>query len=521
MTPSIRHVAIAATSLLLAGATHMLAGAPACDSTYPSGSFTGTATSKQAGRLQATLNLACANGQYGGTLVTSAGTFQVTRAIFDGTTLRLTFSANGASGTFVGTASGPSISGTFALGTDTGSVALLRTAVAIPPSIATLRLSAGQWHVDLTSFAQQLTVLHGNAFHTIRRGYFDGEVARLDRELPRMNGDAVYFGLDRIANSIGDAHTYVELPADDANLPLDVERFGADYRVVDAAAGNAAAVGSRVLAIDGVAVQTARTMLLPITPAAETMLLRDSRVEGFMTTGMLLHGAGISRARTRVIYTLRADDGETFADTIVAVAPGAAVRYVWAWRSRPLWRDNPSSGFWFAYLPAANTVYCRFRDYVGLDGHALALLQFVREKQPAKLVVDMRANGGGDYREGLDDLVLPIRALSRINRKGQLFVLIDQNTFSAAMADAALFRRYTHAMLVGQIIGERPNGYQEPREFLLPNSGLRVRYSTKYYAFVTSGKNEIVPDKIIVPTWREFKAGHDPVLAWVMEQHNE
>jgi hypothetical protein len=32
-------------------------------------------------------------------------------------------------------------------------------------------------------------------------------------------------------------------------------------------------------------------------------------------------------------------------------------------------------------------------------------------------------------------------------------------------------------MPVGQSIGERPNSYQEPRQFILPNSHLVVRYS--------------------------------------------
>jgi hypothetical protein len=34
----------------------------------------------------------------------------------------------------------------------------------------------------------------------------------------------------------------------------------------------------------------------------------------------------------------------------------------------------------------------------------------------------------------------------------------------------------TNAILVGESIGERPNTFQEPREFTLPNSRLVVRY---------------------------------------------
>ncbi len=95
-------------------------------------------------------------------------------------------------------------------------------------------------------------------------------------------------------------------------------------------------------------------------------------------------------------------------------------------------------------------------------------------------------------------------------------MLIGPDTFSAAMANAAQFRSMTHAILVGQPIGERPNGYQEPRQFVLPNSHLVVRYSTRYYHFATSGQNVIAPDKTIKTTWSDFKGGRDPALAWVL-----
>jgi hypothetical protein len=512
-----RVTCLIACALLFAGITHAAdAGSSVCNASSPTGSFTGTANSRQAGQLQATLNLTCVNGRYSGSVITPLGTFPVTGVTFDGNALTVTFSANGVAGTIDASVRGTSLNGTFALGNDSGTLALVKTMAPMAPATSTLSLNTTQWHADLMDLAQKLPALHASAFHSISRASFDQEVARLAERLSQLNGDAIYFGLDTIANSIGDAHTYIELPTDDANLPIAFQRFGSDYRVVSATAENNAAVRSRVVAVDGVPIRTARSILLRITPAAETMSLRDSRVEGFLTTGMLLRGAGISKVRSPTVYTLLADDGTVFKDTVAAVAPGSAIDYVWAWRSRPLWHQNPAKSFWFTYLRRARTVYARFHGYDNLAANAASLLQYVRAKQPAKLVIDMRTNGGGDYREGFNDLIRPISAMPAINRSGHLFVLVDRDTYSAAMADAALFRRYTRATLVGQTIGERPNGYQEPRQFILPNSGLYVRYSTKYYTFVKSGPNEVVPDKVILPTWIEFKNGVDPVLDWVL-----
>jgi hypothetical protein len=84
------------------------------------------------------------------------------------------------------------------------------------------------------------------------------------------------------------------------------------------------------------------------------------------------------------------------------------------------------------------------------------------------------------------------------------------------MSNAAQYREQTEAMLVGQTIGEKPNGYQESRHMTLPHSRWEVHYSVRFYKFVENGENIIRPDKEIVPSWEDFKAGRDPVLEWVL-----
>src|SRR5271166_6545919 len=99
------------------------------------------------------------------------------------------------------------------------------------PTTPVLELSKEKWHEDLEYFARELPQRHANAFHHVSRERFAAEVAELDGRLGRLNGDEVYFALDRIANLIGDGHTYVQFPPDRANLPLNLERFGEEYRV--------------------------------------------------------------------------------------------------------------------------------------------------------------------------------------------------------------------------------------------------------------------------------------------------
>src|SRR5438132_767122 len=232
----------------------------------------------------------------------------------------------------------------------------------------------------------------------------------------------------------------------------------------------------------------------------------------------LVTGLDLTSAREVGTLTLADDAGHHFSFEAHAVPMNVADASPWThvFTSRPLYLQHPDQAFWHQYLPEARTVYCSFRGYDSLSTRAADLLALVERTRPDKLVIDMRQNGGGDYTLGLRYLVEPISRLSHLNRRGHLFVAIGTNTFSAGMANAAQFRTRTAAVLVGQMIGEKPNSFQEAREMRLPNSHLRVRYSTQYYHFVVQGPNAVRPDHAIAPTWADYRGGRDSVLEWIL-----
>jgi hypothetical protein len=51
----------------------------------------------------------------------------------------------------------------------------------------------------------------------------------------------------------------------------------------------------------------------------------------------------------------------------------------------------------------------------------------------------------------------------------------------------------------------------------LPNSHLTVRYSTRYYEFSEGAENEIRPNREIIPSWADHRAGRDAGLEWVLD----
>lgn len=491
----------------------------ACKPDDPAGYFEGTAASQQAGKLDVSLNLHCDNGRYAGHLVTPSGTYTVKDGHFDGRQLHLNLESGAETVTVDAKFDAEVLLGKFAAGSDTGSLELRRTGG--PRNTvagAGLSLSKEQWRQDLAYLANELPKRHANAFHFISRERFAAEVAELDGKLDRLNADEIYAGMDRIANSIGDGHTYIRVPEDNANFPIDLERFGDEYRVVATTSGNEKALRARVIKIQDMPIARVQELLLGLTPADETQVLRDLRVLGFLTTGIFLHGMGIIPDRNVARYTLAGDNGQEFTMDIHAVAPGESSKISWipAFHERPLFRQKPGESFWYTYLPDSRTVYCSFRGYKGLAKQSKGLFDLIQQQHPDKLVIDMRLNGGGDYNEGLKYIVHPIHDLPDVNRKGHLFVLVGPNTFSAAMSNSAHFRYQTNAILAGQQIGEKPNSYQEVHETKLPNSHWTLRYSVKFYKFVESGENVIRPDQEIIPSWEDYQSGRDPVLEWVL-----
>jgi hypothetical protein len=392
-----------------------------------------------------------------------------------------------------------------------------RTDARSPVSTEGLSLSKEQWRQDLEFLARELPKHHANAFHFISRQRFEAEVAELNDKLDRLNSDEIYVGMDRIANLIGDGHTYIRAPADKAKFPIDFQRFEGEYRLAATTSENENALGTRVIKIQDVPIARVHEVLFSLTPSDETEVLRDSRALAYLTMGTFLHGMGIIPDRTVARYTLADNNGKEFTIDVHAVGSADTFNWIFAFKDHPpLFRQRPDESFWYTYLPDSRTVYCSFRGYKDLGRHSKGLFELIKQQHPDKLVIDLRLNRGGDYNEGLKHVVHPIRDLSDINRKGHLFVLVGPNTFSAAMSNSAHFRYQTNAILVGQQIGEKPNSYQEAREMKLPNSHWTVQYSVKFYKFVETGENLIRPDQEIIPSWDDYKSGRDPVLEWVL-----
>jgi polyisoprenoid-binding protein YceI len=495
-----------------------VAGAAACGPTDINGLFKGTSKSGDT-QNDVMLNLLCSDGQYVAQLFTSSGDFVVTEAAPASDHLTLKFDTYAALGSADLTLRGDSLSGSTDVAGDKGTVTLTRAGPALAANALTpaFDLTPAQWHEDLRFLASELPKRHANAFFSLSRSAFDSEIASLDQRLDTSNADQIFVGLQQIIKTIGDGHTGLGTPPPDRRvMPLQFAKFAGDFRVAGVGPGYDAALGARLVRVGDVPVAEAWRRVLTLTAQAELMELRQEDALVYLARGYALHGLDITPDRNHTIYTLRDDAGHVFTIDVKGLKPGETVPMRSGYFDLALRYQKRGAPFWCKSLSDGQALYCGWRAYQDLAANAKAMFDQIALTQPRKLIIDMRDNGGGDNTVGYSELVQRIKARADLNRKGRLYVLIGPQTFSAAMNNAAQFQDETNAILVGQTIGEKPNSYQEPRQFRLPNSHLVVRASTLYYEFRKNGENAVRPSTEIIPSWADVKAGRDPVMEWVL-----
>ena len=400
-------------------------------------------------------------------------------------------------------------------------------------------LGTAQWREDVRHFARELPKRHKNLYHATTREQFERDVAALESAIPSLEHHQIIVRLQQIAASIGDGHTRVQLPAYFMRYPINVYWFpppdapaaswgarGGELRVIAAAKQYESALGARVVRIGNVDIEDVASRVATCLPSAanENDWYVLNMGPAIMMRPEVLHALGIVPELSRAAFTFEDAAGKPITLDVAPVAlppviNGAVNLGLVPIDSRlPLYRQKLNEPFWFTHLQDSNTVYANFKRYPSLKQHGQALFAFIDRTRPSRVVIDLRQNGGGDFFEGREHVIEPIKKRPMVNQKGRLYVIVGRATFSAAMVNAIDFRKQTNAILVGEPIGERPNSYSENDEMTLPNSRLVVSYSTRYYQFVDQDVPAVLPDERIDQSWTDFRAGRDAVMDWILSR---
>ncbi len=373
------------------------------------------------------------------------------------------------------------------------------------------------WRADLRYFARELTRRHVDPFKYVTRAAFDSEVAEVESAIPALTDRQIRWRFMRLTALLRDGHTNGEMPVYPVRLPITTLWTDDGPYITGASAEYGSLLGSRITRLNGRSISA-------VADTIRAYLAHENEMGFRQRAGWILFYPGAQRDlglgadSLGATLDLVAPNGRPVSVTL-PVVPREGFTASPPLGGEPLYRQRLNEKYWLAYLPESRTVFLKYNqcrdpdDFRALSDSAGKLV----DAGASRLVVDLRHNSGGNS-EVTRPLIQMIRDRPALNRKNALFVVIGRGTFSSGMAAAHELRTQTEATIVGEPIGERPNTFGEMRQFTLPNSGLVVTYSTKFFRLVDGEPDAFQPDSTIPPTPQSIAQGVDPVLEWLGRQ---
>ena len=391
------------------------------------------------------------------------------------------------------------------------------------------------WKADMEHLRKELPKRH-------KYLYFQTSQKEFERGLQWALGADSDFGfavrLQQQVAAMGDSHTGVvweQFVEKEKVLPLRFSWLSDGIFILNTTTAYKNLLGSRLVGIGNVSVQTVQDSLETIITIDNQALVK-TYIPRYMAYSQLLEYFGFTEGDS-ILLKLQDAHGDAYSAKIGPEQLTRENAEILEREKVPLYLQRTSELFWDILIPEDSIYYVQYNSCTGREVEKRygdkerakkmpsfrkfekKVIRNLRKHPEAKLVFDMRFNGGGSSRQGTQ-LIRKISGLKHLNRNGRIYVVTGRRTFSSAIINSMDFKRMTKAIFLGEETGGKPNHYGEVRSFTLPESGLLVRYSTKYFKYEDEGLNTIRPDHIIETRFEQYKSGVDPVMEFVRAQDN-
>lgn len=383
------------------------------------------------------------------------------------------------------------------------------------------QLTAVQWREDLDTLAEGLLEKHPNFYtkHTVEE--FEDALSTLEAQLKTLDDQQIVIELSRLIAMGGDSHTGIGLGGfAGAMRQLPIEMIVLDDGVFIHAATekHRNLIGRKIHSINGIPIDEVIDRVGELFAHENHWKLINAGASYARLAPALAAVGVIDRFDAKSIR-IKIDGDETCSISTVL----AAQRDGLGWTSfiesidpKPPMYTMQRGYYGSRFLDASGVMYiayntCREAPDLPVAEFAEFITTKSEELDARCLVIDLRFNGGGD-----ETVIWPMMAalegFERFKDKGDIIVLISRYTYSSAMSNAHQFRDRCGAVLIGEPTGGKPNHFGQLGSFTLPNSGLTVHHSTKYFHKVEGDPDAVYPDVLVGITSNDFFSGKDPVL---------
>lgn len=378
-----------------------------------------------------------------------------------------------------------------------------------------------QLRLDIAYLARELPRVYagGTGFHHGSAAVFRKSAVALGQQLPTLDSGHILVGIMRLLSMLRDGETGLVMPPD-LQLPISTTWFGDELRLIGVPADQQVLLGGRVLAIDGTPIAVVRARLRGVIPAV-TAWEADATSSFYLRYGRILEGLDITSQVDRATLTVEDLAHHVHRVLIHAEFTRGGDPAGMLHPPATLAGEHADLPYWWRYLPAGNIVYVKYNQCLsggGFAGIATQAVAAMEEHAGARLVVDLRGNGGGNSAP-FAALIHALHQRAALDQPGRIFGLIDRHTFSSATLNAVQLRTQTHALLVGEPTGDPANQWGDQR-FLYLTNYLPVHYSTHYFdpAARYHAKPYVTPDLSVPTTLTDLMSGTDAVLNAVLQR---
>jgi tetratricopeptide (TPR) repeat protein len=395
------------------------------------------------------------------------------------------------------------------------------------------KLSAKAWQDDLNFLKNTIHKDYPFLFKKTTATDFDKAVDELHNNIPNLQDHEIIVGFSRLISSFKYGHTrlgFERLPIPVHQLPVNLYHFNDGVYVQGVHKDYGQALGAKVIAIANMPIADVLKAIYPVVPVENDQYFKSF---GFLylVSPEILHAQGVIKELSNTIEFTLEKKGETFNLNFDALSGirNLPLKYGLIQQDdnwldarnqdeTPLYLKHLDKIYYYEYLPDQKAVYIRHSQIQddpeeNIPAFYSRVFDFIEQNDVERLILDVRLNSGGNNYKN-KAIVTRIIASTKINRPGNLFVILGRRTFSACQNLVNELDNYTNAVFIGEPTGENVNFYGDNRRVELPNSKIPVFLSFAWWQDKPQWENAdwTVPHIAVDMSFEDYKTNADPVL---------
>lgn len=411
---------------------------------------------------------------------------------------------------------------------------LMNASVAENNEATSNEFSQEQWLEDINFFENALIQKHPDLYRNIEKEDFHKEIEALKKDVVKLSDLEVTMKLVQITASIEDAHTYMRINQEGRVYPIVSRWFGNELYVGAADKSYSEVMGTKLISINNIPIKEISQEINTLIPHDTDQFIKAQNPDFIIWADALKYFNFIDS--DEVLFTFK-DDRGTIIDINMkpsTITRENAVSYRLNVPKKPIkWLRGEDDfwGYWYKYIPEDKILYFQYnmcQDKYSTSAankdisHMLPdfqvfleeLKEIIDKNNIDKFIIDMRQNYGGDHKL-LNPLIDILKNNKNLNRKGNLFVLIGRETYSAAVWNSVDLKNKTEAIFIGEPTGGKVNMLGNTVKVTLPNSKLSLIIPTANHFLSNKYKDSFYPDIIIEESFDNYKNGVDEVYEMI------